>query len=337
MFETIKNSQEDSRKMETNSPLPEFAKPRSKISDYLNVYVAGFTMGSADVVPGVSGGTVAFVVGIYEELISSVRMIGQPVVWRALLRLQWREAFRLINFFFLMSLGLGMLSAIFLLAPAIEWMLNHQPVMIWSFFLGLVAASIIVVAPRVKIWSISRWVALALGTIFGFWLVGLVPVQTPDAWWFYIFSGAIAICAMILPGISGSFVLVLLGKYQDVISAVNERDFVTLALVALGALVGLVSFAQVLSWLFRRYHDLTVAALTGLMIGSMRRVWPWKEVLETMVDRRGEVVPLVERNLLPPLNVGGAFNMEIVVALAAAMLGVAIVVVVERIAMARSK
>ena len=137
--------------METNSPLPEFAKPRSKISDYLNVYVAGFTMGSADVVPGVSGGTVAFVVGIYEELISSVRMIGQPVVWRAILRLQWREAFRLINFFFLMSLGLGMLSAIFLLAPAIEWMLNHQPVMIWSFFLGLVAASIIVVAPRVKV------------------------------------------------------------------------------------------------------------------------------------------------------------------------------------------
>ena len=142
---------------------------------------------------------------------------------------------------------------------------------------------------------------------------------------------------MILPGISGSFVLVLLGKYQDVISAVNERDFVTLALVALGALVGLVSFAQVLSWLFRRYHDLTVAALTGLMLGSLRKVWPWKEVVETMVDRHGEVVPLVERNLLPPVSVGGALNTEIVVALAAAMLGVALVIIVERIAMARSK
>jgi len=324
-------------KMETNSSSPEFAKPRRKISDYLNVYLTGFIMGSADVVPGVSGGTVAFVLGIYEELIGSIRMIGQPAVWRSFLRLQWRETLRLVNFFFLAALGMGLLSAIFLLAPGIEWMLTHQPVLIWSFFFGLVAASILVVAPRVKIWSISRWVALLLGTFFGFWLVGLVPVQTPDVWWFYILSGAIAICAMILPGISGSFVLVLLGKYQDAIIAVNERDFVTLALIACGALVGLVTFSQILSWLFRRYHDLTVAALTGLMIGSMRKVWPWKEVLETMVDRRGEVVPLVERNLLPPLNVGGAFNMEIVVALAAAMLGVAIVVVVERIAMARSK
>ena len=323
--------------METNSSSPEFAKPRRKISDYLNVYLTGFIMGSADVVPGVSGGTVAFVLGSYEELIGSIRMIGQPVVWRSFLRLQWRETLRLVNFFFLAALGMGLLSAIFLLAPGIEWMLTHQPVLIWSFFFGLVAASILVVAPRVKIWSISRWVALLLGTFFGFWLVGLVPVQTPDVWWFYILSGAIAICAMILPGISGSFVLVLLGKYQDAIIAVNERDFVTLALIACGALVGLVTFSQILSWLFRRYHDLTVAALTGLMIGSMRKVWPWKEVLETMVDRRGEVVPLVERNLLPPLNVGGAFNMEIVVALAAAMLGVAIVVVVERIAMARSK
>ena len=323
--------------METNSSSPEFAKPRRKISDYLNVYLTGFIMGSADVVPGVSGGTVAFVLGIYEELIGSIRMIGQPAVWRSFLRLQWRETLRLVNFFFLAALGMGLLSAIFLLAPGIEWMLTHQPVLIWSFFFGLVAASILVVAPRVKIWSISRWVALLLGTFFGFWLVGLVPVQTPDVWWFYILSGAIAICAMILPGISGSFVLVLLGKYQDAIIAVNERDFVTLALIACGALVGLVTFSQILSWLFRRYHDLTVAALTGLMIGSMRKVWPWKEVLETMVDRRGEVVPLVERNLLPPLNVGGAFNMEIVVALAAAMLGVAIVVVVERIAMARSK
>lgn len=323
--------------MEANSSLPEFVKPRSKVSDYLRIYVAGFTMGSADVVPGVSGGTVAFVLGIYEELISSIRMIGQPVVWRALLRLQWREVLRLVNFFFLLALGIGILSAIFLLAPGIEWMLNHQPIIIWSFFFGLVVASIIVVAPRVKIWSISRWIALALGGLFGFWLVGLVPVQTPDTWWFYILSGAIAICAMILPGISGSFILVLLGKYQDIISAVNERDLVTLALVAFGALIGLVSFAQILSWLFRRYHDLTVAALTGLMIGSLRKVWPWKEVLETMVDRHGEVVPLVERNLLPPLTIGGAFNLEIAYALAAALFGAALVIIIERIAMARSK
>jgi putative membrane protein len=323
--------------MESNSTLPEFVKQRSKVTDYLGIYLSGFTMGSADVVPGVSGGTVAFVLGIYEELIGSIRMIGQPVFWRALLRFQWREALRLINFFFLMALGIGILSAIVLLAPGIEWMLENQPIIIWSFFFGLVVASIIVVAPRVKIWSPTRWVALVLGGLFGFWLVGQVPVQTPETWWFVLFSGMIAICAMILPGISGSFILVLLGKYQFIINAVNERDIVTLITFGVGALVGLVTFAQVLSWLFRRYHDLTVAALTGLMIGSLRKVWPWKEVVETMIDRHGEVRPLVERNFAPPLMVNGAFNMEIGYALAAALLGVAIVIIIERVAMARSR
>ncbi len=323
--------------MESNSSSPEFVKQRSKITDYLGIYVSGFTMGSADVVPGVSGGTVAFVLGIYEELIGSIRMVGQPVFWRALLRFQWREALRLVNFFFLMALGLGILSAIVLLAPGIEWMLLNQPIIIWSFFFGLVVASIMVVAPRVKVWSPSRWVALALGGVFGFWLVGQVPVQTPDTWWFVLVSGMIAICAMILPGISGSFILVLLGKYQYIINAVNERDIGTLLIFGAGAAIGLVTFAQVLSWLFRRYHDLTVAALTGLMIGSLRKVWPWKEVVETMVDRHGEVVPLVERNFVPPVMINSAFNMEIVYALAAALLGMAIVIVIERIAMSRGK
>lgn len=317
--------------------IPEFARPRSKASDYLGVYVSGFAMGSADVVPGVSGGTVAFILGIYEELIGSIRMVGRPLFWRPFLRLQWKEAFRQINLFFLLALGIGIASAIILLAPGIEWMLVNQPIVIWSFFFGLIVASIIVVAPRVKVWSLSRWVALLLGALGGFWLVGLVPVQTPNTWWFLFFSGAIAICAMILPGISGSFILVLLGKYQFVINAVNERDFVSLAIFGLGAVVGLVTFAQLLSWLFKRYHDLTVAALTGLMIGSLRKIWPWKEALETMVDRHGEVVPVVERNLIPPLMINSAFNMEIAYALAAALFGMALVIVLERIAMGRTR
>ncbi|MFO7633232.1 MAG: DUF368 domain-containing protein [Caldilinea sp.] len=316
---------------------PEFAKPRSKVSDYLGVYVSGFAMGSADVVPGVSGGTVAFILGIYEELIGSIRMVGRPLFWRPFLRLQWKEAFRQINLFFLLALGIGIASAIILLAPGIEWMLVNQPIVIWSFFFGLIVASIIVVAPRVKVWSLSRWVALLLGALGGFWLVGLVPVQTPNTWWFLFLSGAIAICAMILPGISGSFILVLLGKYQFIINAVNERDFVSLAIFGLGAVVGLVTFAQLLSWLFKRYHDLTVAALTGLMIGSLRKIWPWKEALETMVDRHGEVVPVVERNLIPPLMINSAFNMEIAYALAAALFGMALVIVLERIAMGRTR
>ncbi|MFN3334931.1 MAG: DUF368 domain-containing protein, partial [Caldilinea sp.] len=180
------------------------------------------------------------------------------------------------------------------------------------------------------------WIALALGAVGAYFLVGLVPVQTPETGWFLMLSGAIAICAMILPGISGSFILVLLGKYQFFINAVNQRDLASIAFAGVGALIGLVSFAQVLSWLFRRYHDLTVAALTGLMIGSLRKVWPWKETLQTMLDRHGVEVPLVERNIVPPLMVGNAFNFEILYALAAALLGVGVVLLVERIAMARN-
>jgi len=315
---------------------PEFVTKRKSVKDYAGVYAAGFAMGSADVVPGVSGGTVAFIVGIYEELIGSIRAVGRPVFWSAVLGLRWREAIQIINLFFLFAVGIGIVSAILLLAPGIEWMLINQPVIIWSFFFGLVVASIVVIIPRVKIWSISRWVTLALGAVGGFWIVGLVPVQTPETWWFILLSGAIAICAMILPGISGSFILVLLGKYQFIINAVNQRDLVSLMFFAIGAVVGLVSFAQVLSWLFRRYHDLTVAALTGLMIGSLRKVWPWKEVLQTMIDRHGEEVPLIERNIIPPLMVNNAFNFEIAYALVAALVGMALVILVERIATARN-
>ena len=294
-------------------------------------------MGSADVVPGVSGGTVAFILGIYEELIGSIRMVGRPDFWRALLRGEWRVALRLVNFFFLLALGTGILSAIFLLAPGIEWMLINQPIIIWSFFFGLVLASIVIVATRIRIWSPSRFVALLLGAAAAFWLVGLVPVQTPETWWFLMLSGAIAICAMILPGISGSFIMVLLGKYHFFINAINERDFASLAFAAIGAAIGLVTFAQLLSWLFRRFHDITVATLTGFMIGSLREIWPWKEALESVVDPVGEIVPLVDRNVLPALTVNGAFNTEIAFAMSAALLGIVVVVAVERVALVRAK
>ena len=164
------------------SVLPDFIKQRTHPRDYLSILLAGLAMGSADVVPGVSGGTIAFIVGIYEELLGSIRMVGRPVVWRALLQLRWREAFRLINLPFLAVLGSGILVAIVVLAPGIEWMLVNQPVLIWSFFFGLVVASIVLVVPRVKQWAASRWVALLLGTVGAYWLVGLVPVQTPDDW-----------------------------------------------------------------------------------------------------------------------------------------------------------
>jgi putative membrane protein len=287
-------------------------------------------MGAADVVPGVSGGTMAFILGIYEELVDSIRNVARPPLWRALLGGRIGEAFAAINGRFLVAVGAGILTAVLSLARGISWLLRNEPVLLWSFFFGLVLASVLVVGQRIPRWTPALWGALALGTVVAFWLVGLVPAQTTEAAWFIFLSGALAICAMILPGISGSFVLVLLGKYQFILDAVNSRDLATLAVFVSGIAVGIVSFAQVLGYLFRRYHDVTVAVLTGLMLGSLRKVWPWKLDLETRLDRHGEVVPVVQENVLP-----GSIDGEVAAALALAVLGFAVVLVLERAASRR--
>ena len=318
---------EDTLKGITSTPQT-FAKNRSPLG-YLGVLIRGFCMGSADVVPGVSGGTMAFILGIYEELIESIRMVARPPFLRALLGFRIGEALRLINFPFLVAIFAGIVLAVLTLAPGIEWMLVNQPVLIWSFFFGLVLASVLSVSKRVKQWNVGLVIALALGTIGAFIIVGLVPVQTPEAWWFFFISGAIAICAMILPGISGSFILVLLGKYQFFVSAVNQRDLVPLFWAGLGAAVGIVSFAQLLSWLFRRYHDVTVAVLTGFMLGSLRKVWPWKQTISFITDRHGEIIPTVERNILPAFTLNGAFNVEVIYALALAIVGLSLVLFID--------
>jgi putative membrane protein len=298
--------------------------------DYAGLVARGFLMGSADVVPGVSGGTMAFILGIYEELISSIRAIGRPEFWRAAMRLRFGQALQTINWPFLLAVGSGIALAVITLARGLEWLLIHQPVLLWSFFFGLVLGSVLTVSRRVRRWRLPLWAALAAGTIGAYVLVGLVPLHTPNTWWFLFLSGAIAICAMILPGISGAFVLVLLGKYAPVLNAVNQRDFVTLALVGAGAAVGIVSFAQLLGWLFRRYHDLTVALLIGLMLGSLRKVWPWKVTLESVADSSGELLPVVQQNELPPLLIQGAVNPEVLIAGGLAVAGFAVVVILER-------
>jgi putative membrane protein len=284
------------------------------------------------VVPGVSGGTMAFILGIYEELIFSIRMVGQPEFWRAVFHLRIREAARLLHLPFLIAVFGGIFAAILILAPGIEWTLDNQPIMLWSFFFGLVVASVIVVSGRVRQWNAKVVLALILGAVAAYWIVGLVPVNTPETWWFLILSGALASVAMILPGISGSFILVLLGKYEFVINAVNNRDLVSIILIGIGAVIGLVSLAQLLGWLFNRYHDLTVAILTGFMVGSLRKIWPWKEVLEWTTDRHGEEVPLAVKNILPPLTINGAFNTEIAIALGLALVGFFLVIVIDRVA-----
>ncbi|MBI3958651.1 MAG: DUF368 domain-containing protein [Chloroflexi bacterium] len=297
------------------------------LGEYAGLAARGFLMGAADVVPGVSGGTMAFILGIYEELIQSIRAAARPPFWKALLGLRIGEALRAVNAGFLVALFAGILLAVFSLAKGLEWLLVNQPVYLWSFFFGLVLASVWTVSKRIPRWSPLLVGAVIVGAVGAYILVGLVPLQTPESPWFLFLSGALAICAMILPGISGSFILVLLGKYQFVLGAVNQRDFVTIAIVGAGAVIGLVSFAQVLGWLFKRYHDLAVALLTGLMVGSLRKIWPWKEVLASITDRHGAMIPTIEANVLP-----AAFNSEVVIALGLAVVGFVAVLVLDRLA-----
>lgn len=299
------------------------ARPRSAV-EYAGLVARGFCMGAADVVPGVSGGTMAFILGIYEELIESIREVGQPRFLRALSRLRFREMFAILNWKFLLAVLTGIGLAVLTLARGLEWLLENRPVLVWSFFFGLVLASVIAVSRRIERWGFPLWLALIAGTAFAYVLVGLVPLQTPETWWFLFLSGAIAICAMILPGISGAFILVLLSKYEYVLNAVNRRDIGDVFWVGAGAVIGIVTFAQVLGWLFRRYHDVTVAVLTGFMLGSLRKVWPWKVDVQWMIDRHGERVPTVQHNVLPEA-IGG----EVMIAIGLAVLGLVLVLLLD--------
>ena len=276
-------------------------------------------------VPGVSGGTMAFILGIYEELINAIRSFDLRSLG-LLMSFKFRLLLDRVSWKFLLALGIGILTAIFSLAEILSWLLQHKPIMIWSFFLGLILASVISVSRRVEKWQTSTWIFLLGGIIGTYVLVGLVPVSTPDDPWFLFLCGAVAICAMILPGISGSFILVLLGKYQYILEAVNQRDFLTLAIVAAGACIGIVAFSRLLGWLLKNYHDLMVAVLTGLMLGSLRKVWPWKETLDTMVNSHGKVIPLVQTNILP-----SQWDMEILTALALMVTGLFIVLILDRV------
>ena len=276
-------------------------------------------MGAADIVPGVSGGTMAFILGIYEELLESIRSFDLNFL-RRVFSFKISDAIDHASWQFLIALGLGILMAIFSLARILSWLLQNRPVLIWSFFFGLILASLFTVGRHLKKWDISIAAWIFSGAIGLYFLVGMVPVKTSDAPWFLFISGAIAICAMILPGISGSFILVLMGKYEYVLEAVNNRDLFTLVLVAAGAGIGLITFVRFLSWLLKRYHDPTIAALTGLMLGSLRKVWPWKKTMDAIYDSHGNVTIISQANILPD-----HWNSEVTSALCLMIIGFSVV------------
>ncbi|MBN2714027.1 MAG: DUF368 domain-containing protein [Planctomycetes bacterium] len=283
-------------------------------------------MGAADIIPGVSGGTIAFVTGIYDNLVDAIASFDAGFV-RAVLSLNFKEALARSHLRFLLPLLLGIGTAIVSMAKLMHDLMEHHPVPTWSLFFGLIAASIIYIGKKIEHWP-SAAPLLALGIAGAYIIVGLIPVETPDAWWFIILCGMIAICAMILPGISGSFLLLILGKYAYVTGAVKEPfaagSIQILLLFGLGCVVGITSFSRLLRFFLKHYHNLTMAVLTGFMIGAMRKVWPWKETIrQEMIN--GKMKTLEEANILP-----ASFDSSVFFAIFLMIVGFLAVFILER-------
>jgi len=299
--------------------------------DYLLIFLKGMGMGAADVVPGVSGGTIAFITGIYERLLNAIKSVDVEAL-KLLSKFRWTAFWQKIDGSFLFPLLFGIGVSLVVLSNQVEYLLKEHPIPLWSFFFGLIVISAIWVAREVKRWRPATILSSLIGIGVAYSITVLSSAQTPEQFWFIFLCGMIAICAMVLPGISGSFILILLGKYVYIITALNERDFLTIGIFALGCMVGLLSFARVVSWLLNKYHDLAIALLAGFMVGSLNKVWPWKETLETMIDRHGETKPVLQKSIFPETYQNLGSEPHLVQALLFMALGVLLVIALEKLA-----
>ncbi len=266
--------------------------------EHLLLVLKGMGMGAADVVPGVSGGTIAFITGIYEELINSIKSINLNSL-KLLFTGNPADFWKAVNGNFLATVLLGIAISIFSLAKGLGYLLHNYPILVWSFFFGLIVASAVYVARAIKRWNPGTITAGIAGIVVAFYITVISPAEANTSWFFIFISGSIAICAMILPGISGSFILVLLGMYRFILDSVGELNLAVILVFMAGAAIGIIAFSNLLSWLLKNYHNLTIALLAGFMVGSLNKVWPWKKISETFIDRHGEVRSLAETNILP--------------------------------------
>ena len=279
-----------------------------KLSATIILALKGMAMGIAEVIPGVSGGTIAFITGIYERLINAIKATLGPDWIRAWQKEGIKGAWQTIDGTFLVQLLGGMVIGIGVGVFGIAYLLEHYPEWVWAFFFGLIIASAIFIARQVRTWSVTVFIALFLGAILAYWITVANPASGNDSLWFVFVAGAVAISALILPGISGSFILLLLGMYQfilhdtlkeGVLENQDSGSLVVLAVFGLGCLLGLATFSRVLSWTFKNYHDATMGLLTGFLIGSLNKVWPWRNVLQYRTDSKGEQVPFLEQSVFP--------------------------------------
>lgn len=309
---------------------------------YLIVILKGMAMGAADVVPGVSGGTIAFISGIYQELIETIDGLNFGIfkAWKI-------DGFKAMvthyNLKFLGSLFFGVAISILSLARIISYLLETYPIMVWSFFFGLVLASILYIGKQITRWNAVVIISLIIGAIIAYFVTIAAPAEAPQTWWFFLLSGCIAVIAMILPGVSGSFILVLLGSYGMVLGTITDfqdallnKDWDLLkstifkvVLFGLGCVVGLKLFSKVLKWMFEHQKQITLAVLTGFMVGSLNKIWPWKDIISTRIDRHGEEVPLESVSILPSSFDG---DPQVMYAIICAVLGFALILLLEKAA-----
>lgn len=315
---------------------------RKLFPDYLIITLKGLAMGAADVVPGVSGGTIAFISGIYQELIDSINNVNVSVL-KTLKKEGLKAAWKQVNGSFLLALVTGIGISILTFSKIITHLLETQPILVWSFFFGLIIASIALIWKEITQWKAVDIIFLIIGIAISYYITIARPVSSPESYWYLFLSGFIAIIAMILPGISGAFILLLMGSYETVIGTINTfREGLTsanseiliqallkLGVFAIGAIIGLKSFSKILHWMFEHHKNTTLSLLVGFMIGSLNKVWPWKQVLETRINSHGEVVPYIDKSILPQ-NFNG--DPQIYMAVVLAILGFVLIFGMEKLA-----
>lgn len=298
-----------------------------RFSDYLVISLKGLAMGAADAIPGVSGGTIAFISGIYEELITTISSINISLfktLFKKGIKPFWKQA----NGNFILALFIGIIISFVSFMRIAKYLLEHHPILIWSFFFGLIISSIYFVGKQITKWDFSTILSLIIGACIAFYITTLPVLSASNNNTFLFFAGAIAICAMILPGISGSFILIILGAYKTFSDALHDFDVKKILVFIIGALVGLLSFSHILKWLFKNYHNITLALLTGFIFGSLKKVWPWKETLTWHTNSTGIKTPLLQESI-SPFSFNG--NNQVILAITIMVVGFLAIFILEKV------
>lgn len=303
------------------------------MKEYVIYVLKGIGVGVANIIPGVSGGTIALITGIFERLIHAIKSFNVKAA-KLLLRGKWAEFAALTDFYFLLALFAGVFLAIIVLARLFDLLFMEYPVYIWSYFFGLVLASVYFVGRTIESWKAAVILSFIIGTVIAFVVSLINPLAENDSFFYLILCGVVAVCSMILPGLSGSFVLILMGNYQLVaIEAINNRDFMILLPVLIGAVGGLIAFSHLLSWVFKRYKNQTIALLTGFILGSLNVLWPWKNAVYLLdavgepVIKKGKMLVASYESIIP-----SSFNSEILYAILLIFAGIISITLVELLA-----